>query len=143
MKKLILILLAVGLMASCSKKQDAKPALTPQNATAKDVAGDWLGVVDTTFTTTNGQTSTTINANTSGTHFKFNSDNTGLLGTSNQAPIDFTYKISDGIIIIQIPVTNNNSGGEIDLDILLITTNKLVVRTTSGTTHDDISFIKN
>jgi hypothetical protein len=141
MKKLILILSVATLLVACSKKQDAKPALTPHNATIKDVMGKWALIADTTYITDNGQTTMNVVTSTGGISFQFNADGTG---SENVAAIAaaFTYSVSGGAIILSVPATPNSAAQTDILTIKAITTTKLVCSNTSGEETQVFSFIK-
>jgi hypothetical protein len=143
MKKIILILSAIVLLAACSKKQDTvkPPLLTPKSATAKDLTGKWDLAVDTTFTTTNGQTTTSVNTNTAGISFQFNADGTGAQTISN-ANLPFTYKVSDGLILMHTPASQNTAAEDLTFTITVITTTKLAFRSLTTDETTALAFIK-
>jgi hypothetical protein len=141
MKKLILILSAVAILAACSKKQDAKPTLTPQNATAKDITGKWALVVDTTYTTVNGQTTTAITTNTGGITFIFNANGSGSENIATTVD-PFTYTVSSGTIFLHVAATQNSAAGDLNVNITLITATKLVFRSVATDETQVLSFVK-
>ena len=141
MNKLILVIVAIALLTACSKKQDAKP-LTPQNATAKDLAGTWALVSTADYTTSNGKTDTTTSTNTQGISFQFKADGTGVESLITFV-VDFTYTVSNGIIFQHELATDNSSAQDINFTITAITTTKLVLRIVTTDETQVLSFVKN
>jgi hypothetical protein len=144
MKKLIIILTAVALFAACSKKQDTKPVvtLTVQNATAKDLAGNWSLVADTEATTTNGKTTIVVATNTDGINFQFNADGTGIETVSSVA-VNFTYTVADGLILLHAPAQGNSSAQDATLTITAITTTRLTFKAGDSNEMQTLVFVKN
>jgi hypothetical protein len=103
MKKLMGLLLIIVFLAACSKKQETKPTLTVQNATANDFAGNWVLTVDTVSTTTNSQTNVVTNVSEDGAHFEYNNDGTGFIGATGTPNANFTYTVARGTLIHTYP----------------------------------------
>src|ERR1700743_1363966 len=140
MKKLILIIAALTLLAACSKKQDAKPSLTAQNATANDFKGDWILTVDSVSTTTNGQTVVKVNTSIDGANFNYNADGTGYLGATGTANVNFTFTVGRGTLFIHIPQTASNAGQDISFTIVTITSAKMILRAFDTDSIEDLVF---
>ena len=141
MKKLITILAAATMLfAACSKKQNAKPALTPQNATAKDLTGHWVLVADTSVTTTNGKSVATV-TNDSSISFTFNADGTGAENLSTVTY--FTYTVSDGLILLHAPASGNSPAADATLTIAAITATGLTLKAGNSDEMQTLVFVKN
>src|ERR1700761_9109355 len=142
MKKIIFVVLSIALFAACSKKQDVKPPLTPQNATVKDLTGKWNLIADTVYTTTNGQTTKTVTSNlNSQIIFQFNADGTGS-GNLSSVVDGFNYQLSSGTIVLTQVGTSNSAAQSISLTIVVITADKLALRSVATDESQVLSFIR-
>ncbi len=140
MKKLILVITVVALLASCSKKHsDPKPTITPQTATANDFKGDWVLTVDSSLITKNGKTTITINISQDGANFEFNADgSTGYIGATGISNDNFTYTVAGGMLNLHIPATTSNAAQDPTFTIRLITTTELILRASDASEIDDL-----
>jgi hypothetical protein len=127
MKKIIILLSAVAFLAACSKKQDVvKPLLTPLNATTVDLAGKWSLVGDTTYSYFNGKYIPNINLVPNGVYFQFSADGSGSENLSPNGGI-FTYKVSNGIILLHVAASGSTPAADSNVTITEITATKLVI----------------
>jgi hypothetical protein len=135
MKKHILFIPAVLIMAACSKKNDPVPALlTPATAKAADLVGKWNVKADTIFSNTSNQFS--VAPVTGNPYFQFNDDSTFTSGTASGGSqgIVFNYTVNNGTLVLTVP---NYSGSE-TYSIYNITKNTLGLRlNNSNNTHED------
>lgn len=138
MKKYILLIPAILIMAACSKKNNPAPArLTPSNANATDLVGRWTVITDTTFLKGSSQFNTKpVN---DAPYFLFNADGTGSSGTvSIGLPELFNYNVSNGTLILTIPHPNGGTSVYLTYSIYNITKSTLGLRLSNNdNTYED------
>jgi len=136
MKRYILLIPAIIIMAACSKKNDQAP-LNPATAKATDLVGKWTITADTTFL--NGSSQFTVNAVNGGLYFQFNDDGTATSGTAGGVQGVYNYTVNNGTLVLTIPNSSGSvAGSEETLSIYNITKNSLGLRVNNNNnTHED------
>jgi hypothetical protein len=138
MKRYILLIPAVLIMAACSKKNNPAPArLTPSNAKAADLVGEWTVNTDTTFLKGSSQFNTKpVN---DAPYFLFDADGTGSSGTvSNGLEGLFNYNVNNGTLILTIPNPNGGTSVYATYSIYNITKSTLGLRlSNNNNTYED------
>jgi hypothetical protein len=138
MKKYILLIPAILIMAACAKKNNPAPArLTPSNANATDLAGRWTVITDTIFLKGSSQFNTKpVN---DAPYFLFDADGTGSSGAvSNGLEGLFNYNINNGALILTIPNPNGGTSVYATYSIYNITKSTLGLRlSNNNNTYED------
>jgi len=143
MKKNILLISALLIMAACSKNNNPAPvaSVTPGTAKIADLAGKWIVTADTTFSG-NGTQFTVNQVGSNATYFQFNSDGTASSGNASDGLQNiFVYTINNGTVVITEP-SGNTAISEM-LKIYAITKNSLGLRLVSSSgTYEDAFFTR-
>jgi hypothetical protein len=143
MKKQMLLVCAVIIMAACSKKNIPAPVVivTPATAKATDLVGKWNATADTIFSSTTNQYS--VNPVPAGDFFEFNSDGTCIFGSIGDGTGQFlNYTVNNAVLEL---ITLNPSGGVASseaLSIYAISKNSLGLRHNNGNTYENAWFTK-
>ncbi|WP_183577331.1 lipocalin family protein [Mucilaginibacter sp. X5P1] len=138
MKRYILLIPAILIMAACSKKNNPAPArLTPSNANATDLVGKWTVITDTIFLKGSSQFNTKPVNDAS--YFTFEADGTGNLGTTSSGLEGlFNYTVNNGTLILTIPNPNGSTGVYATYSIYNITKSTLGLRlSNNNNTYED------
>lgn len=137
MKKLLLIISALALLAACSKKNEVKP-IKPNTVTAANLTGKWLMITDTSYVV--GDTSSsTISVSNIQEYFNYNQDGSGTETAAVLSfAINFKYTVAGGVIKVVI------DGEEDDLQLLAYSSTRYVIREYSPDekSYVDEAFVK-
>jgi len=137
MKRYILLIPAVIIMAACSKKNNPAP-LSPATAKATDLVGKWTITADTLFL--NGSNQFSVNPVNGGPYFQFNDDGTATSGTAGGGVQGvYNYTVNNGTLVLTIPNSSGSvAGSEETLSIYNITKSSLGLRSNNNNnTYED------
>jgi len=138
MKRYILLIPAIIVMAACSKKNDPAP-LSPATVKASDLVGKWTATADTLFANTSSQFR--VNTITDNPYFQFNADGTCTLSSIDSGTIDYT--VSNGTLVLTVPNSSGGMAASETFSIYNITKSTLGLRlNNNNNTHEDVWLTK-